>query len=189
MSSALHPPAAGNANLRLARCQVFETACFHTLAHSAAPRPTPNAFPFNHFHTLFVATGYAPALPILELTPPPSIQLSFQQLTQYPFCKSFCLIYIHLMGGVYPPCWLYPSLQNPLNVRGVDFHRRRPRNQVQRQHHAIGVLLPDKASFHPRQRPALDAYPGSNTQIRMRFDPRPVQNPLAKTFDFAVRKR
>src|SRR5260370_21758871 len=46
-----------------------------------------------------VATGYAPALPILELNPPPSIQLSFQQLTQYPFCKSFCLIYIHLMGG------------------------------------------------------------------------------------------
>ncbi len=102
MSPTPHPPAAGNANLRLARCQVFETACFHTLAHSAAPRPTPNAFPFNHFHTLFVATGYAPTLPILELNPPPSIQLSFQQLTQYPFCKSFCLIYIHLMGGCTP---------------------------------------------------------------------------------------
>ena len=80
-------------------------------------------------------------------------------------------------------------LQNPLNVRRVDFHRRRPRNQVQRQHHPTGVLLPDKVSFHPRQRPALDAYPGSNTQIRMRFDPRPVQNSLAKTFDFALRKR
>src|SRR6266849_7812326 len=102
MSDPLHPPTAGNANLRLARCQVFETACFHTLAHSAAPRPTPNAFPFNHFHTLFVATGYAPALPILERNPPPSTQLSFQQLTQYPFCKSFCLIYIHLMGGCTP---------------------------------------------------------------------------------------
>src|SRR5229473_5152090 len=34
--------------------------------------------------------------------PPPSIHLSFQQLTQYPFCKSFCLIYIHLMGGCTP---------------------------------------------------------------------------------------
>src|SRR6266851_3378201 len=34
--------------------------------------------------------------------PPPSIQLSFQQLTQYPFCKSFCFIYIHLMGGCTP---------------------------------------------------------------------------------------
>src|SRR6266851_10267807 len=138
--------------------------------------------------------------------PPPSIQLSFQQLTQYPFCKSFCLIYIHLMGGVYPPCWpCCPSferfssfqfrvssfqflLQNPLNVRRVDFHSRRPRNQVQRKHHAKGVLLPDKASFHPRERPALDAYPGSNAQIRMRFDPRSVQNSLPKTFDFPLRQ-
>src|SRR5713101_6911084 len=27
-------------------------------------------------------------------------------------------------------------LQNPLNVSGVDFHGRRPRNQVQGKHHA-----------------------------------------------------
>jgi hypothetical protein len=68
-------------------------------------------------------------------------------------------------------CFQFPALRNSLKVRGVDFHRRRSRNQVQRQHHATGVLLPDKLSFHPRQRPALDAYASSNTYIRMRFDP------------------
>jgi hypothetical protein len=32
---------------------------------------------------------------------PPRIHLSSQSLTQCPFCKSFLLIYIHLMGGVW----------------------------------------------------------------------------------------
>src|SRR6266849_7233230 len=32
--------------------------------------------------------------------PPPRIYLSFQRLTHCPFCKSFLLICIHLMGGV-----------------------------------------------------------------------------------------
>src|SRR5260370_39729777 len=33
---------------------------------------------------------------------PPRIQLSFQPLTRCPLCKSFLLICIHRMGGVYP---------------------------------------------------------------------------------------
>src|SRR5712664_2480311 len=96
-------------------------------------------------------------------TQPPTQHSAFFSTTYAVPILQVLLFDIHPSnGGVYPPCWLYPSLQNPLNVRRVDFHRRRPRYQVQGQHHAIGVLLPDKVSFHPRQRPALDAYPGSN---------------------------
>src|SRR6266851_7613245 len=50
----------------------------------------------------FCRDGVCPRSSHSGTHPPPSIQLSFQQLTQYPFCKSFCLIYIHLMGGCTP---------------------------------------------------------------------------------------
>src|SRR5260370_19785012 len=155
MYSAPHPPTAGNANLRLARCR--DGVCPRS-SHSGTQPPTQ--------HSAFFSTTYA--VPILRVL----------------------LFDIHPSNGegVYPHCCLYASLQTPLTVRRADFTRRRPRNQVQGQHHAIRVLLPDQISFPPRQRPALDAYPGSNAQIRMRFDPRPVQNSLAKAFDFPLRQ-
>src|SRR5216683_7127971 len=40
---------------------------------------------------------------------PSRIQLSFQPLTRCPFRKPFLLIYIHLMGCVYPPPYLLSS--------------------------------------------------------------------------------
>src|ERR1700737_3495741 len=119
---------------------------FHTLADSPTQRPTPKAFPFNHFHTFSIATeGVPPSpVPISNFDFPIS---AFSRFSRFQFPIS---------------CFQFPPLRNSLKVRGVDFHRRRPRNQVQRQHHPTGVLLPDKLPFHPRQRPALDAYPGSN---------------------------
>src|SRR5216684_3869622 len=73
--------------------------CFPMLAHSFARREIRIFFLFNYFRTLFITTGVYATLPILELIPPRSIHLSFQRLTHDPFCKSFPLIYIHLMGG------------------------------------------------------------------------------------------
>ncbi len=40
--------------------------------------------------------------------------LSFHPLTNCPFCKPFVLIFIHVMGGVYPHAWFCPLLSRSL---------------------------------------------------------------------------
>ncbi len=47
---------------------------------------------------------------------PSRIQLSFQPLTRCPFRKPFLLIYIHLMGCVYPPPYLLSSSKLRLSL-------------------------------------------------------------------------
>src|SRR5713101_1073702 len=75
--------------------------CFQTLAHSFARRKIRIFFFFNYFRTLFITTGGIRHSSHFGTHPPRSIHLSFQRLTHDPFCKSFPLIYIHLMGGVW----------------------------------------------------------------------------------------